>query len=452
MQQQELQQRCAELHTALLQAQARIDVQTQALTETAEELDRGRQAGQRIVALTHRNEALEAELRVTRRQLGEANGAVAGRDAAWSTHHSLEDAMFRNAEAAQVSEATKVAEVNGLRDELLQAQEATTATALALTDARKQADRWRAQLEESEERYRALDSRCVAQQTEIENGRKVMNRLREDEKAWRRERQKLYREVDKNTGNAIRRREELYFTRTSLLKEALRLRSELERKPLPEAESGPDVGAPPPLRPGTHAWELPGPSETRHEHDAAAGPALGACGSPRAGEIGDMSAVPPTPTERQKILEKHPESPRERRLRTPTARPSEPPPTTFVFGLSPRAPGSLDNDAEFQEQLRACQTCPAAVVPLAGRAAGRLHSSDSSPWLSSLSAACVCDAMLSQSCLNAPTACSHDASRCAVRAPTVCTQSSNIVRRRALLPSAARKCRRRRHQNLQRAK
>ena len=37
-------------------------------------------------------------------------------------------------------------------------------------------------------------------------------------------------EVDKNTASAILRREELYFTRTSLLKEQLRLRGELEPK------------------------------------------------------------------------------------------------------------------------------------------------------------------------------------------------------------------------------
>lgn len=46
-----------------------------------------------------------------------------------------------------------------------------------------------------------------------------------------------------------------------------------------------------------------------------------------------------------------PESPRQQRLRTPSARPAEPPPSTFVHGLSPRAPRSIDYGKEFEEEL-----------------------------------------------------------------------------------------------------
>ena len=43
-------------------------------------------------------------------------------------------------------------------------------------------------------------------------------------------RAQLLREVDKNTTSSILRREELYFTRTNMLKEQIRLRGELERR------------------------------------------------------------------------------------------------------------------------------------------------------------------------------------------------------------------------------
>ena len=62
-----------------------------------------------------------------------------------------------------------------------------------------------------------------------------------------------------------------------------------------------------------------------------------------------IPTAPPTPQERLKI--DAPESPRERRLHTPSHRPAGPAPPTFVHGLVPRAPRSLDNAAEFEEQL-----------------------------------------------------------------------------------------------------
>ena len=346
--------RCEALNTALLQANARIALQEQALLDAAAEQQRIFDSSGRAVALEHRCEALEAELRVVRRQLAEATGAVMGRDSAWSTHHSLEDKMRANSEAAEISSAELVKEREYYKAELQRSQEATARTAEALEEERAKGERWRERLQQTEDARNSLDVRCVAQQGEIESLTARMSAVKTSEKSWRKERNKLLHEVDKNTASAILRREELYFTRTSLLKETLRLRGELERKPLPDAGLARQGASPTRTRPNSAGGRSGGGggrgggasahSESLH-YDAGAGHDVGD------GELGGMTAVPPTPTERQKLLVKHPESPRERRLHTPTARPPEPPPPTFVHGLSPRAPRSLDNDAEFQEQL-----------------------------------------------------------------------------------------------------
>lgn len=331
LQHKELADRCEALNTALLQANARIAVQEQALLDAADEQARIRDTSGHAVALEHRNDALVAELRVLRRHLAEANGAVTGRDSAWSHHHSLEDTIQANAEAAESSTAEQVAQLNAVQAELAQSQDQTAKLSVALEDARNQADRWRERLALVEEARNALDARTVAQQTEIEGLKGMMDAMRAHGKVWRKERGQLLREVDKNTASAILRREELHFTRTSLLKETLRLRGELENKPLPGGRAG---GSP--RRPRSAGVVVDSSDDIADGEE---------------GEIGAFGAVPPTPVERQKILVEHPESPRERRLRTPSARPHAPPPPTFVHGLSPRAPRSLDNEVEFKEQL-----------------------------------------------------------------------------------------------------
>jgi hypothetical protein len=205
----------------------------------------------------------------------------------------------------------------------------------------------------------ALDTRCVAQQTQIETLRSHAAQLKQREREWRKEKSRLLYDVDRNTSSAILRREELHFTRTAMLKEQLRLRGELERKPLPEADP---PGNGPLRREGQRAWDRTPSRPTTAEprtHDGGGGDGGGdgdggdddIRSSMGGGGGGAWDGIPPTPAERQVRLVQNPESPREKRLRTPSHRPSEPPPSTFVHGLSPRAPRSLDNVAEFEEQV-----------------------------------------------------------------------------------------------------
>ena len=95
-----------------------------------------------------------------------------------------------------------------------------------LANVRSQAQRWRKALEDSENANRALDARCAALQTEIEMVRAHARSVAGQRREWKKERNLLLKEVDKNTTSSILRREELYFTRTNLLKEQLRLRGE----------------------------------------------------------------------------------------------------------------------------------------------------------------------------------------------------------------------------------
>ena len=385
------------LRQSLLQAQARIELQAQALQDAANDAQRAHESSARAEALSHRCEALEAELRVMRRQLGESRRAVVGRDESWSHHHSLEEEIAERATAEKESKAAYVAQVNQLRADLLESQERTARTAEALQDARTQAERWRVGLEQSQEKARALDARCVAQAAEMEDMRLMATKMRSTQRDWKRERAGLLNEVDRNTTSAILRREELHFTRTSLLKETLRLRGELERKPLPLPEpeepdahrpvksgfanprsaaaavpAGRAAGASPPLQPQQKApaaasiaqpsgWVSRAWEEVSHEAQSAAAPAGSVYyRAPTADALGlrehaetepriTIPTAPPTPQERLKI--DAPESPRERRLHTPSHRPAGPAPPTFVHGLVPRAPRSLDNASEFEEQL-----------------------------------------------------------------------------------------------------
>ena len=323
-------QRINMLEQQLLQANARISMQLQALDDAAEAIDRGHAAEMRAATLETRCEALEAELRVVRRQYAEASTAVQMRDEAWQYHHSLEAAIHANAEAAETSNASRTADVNSMKDELTAAQERTASTVEALEEANAKADKYLAEKQEAENARKSIDARCVALQSENEHLRQAMSDSRLREREWRKERSKILAELDKNTSSAILRREELYFTRTSLLKEQLRLRGELEKKPLPDPE--------PQVLLGTEA-------SPRQRQRSPSGRGGGGGGSMLGKD------APPTPKQRQKMLEKNPESPRQRRLHTPTNRPQEPPPSTYVHGLVPRSPRSLDSKSEFAEEV-----------------------------------------------------------------------------------------------------
>lgn len=305
----------SDLNTRLLQANARIAAQAEALTEAAAEAERSQSIVEENEVLRHRCGGLEAELNVTRRQLDELRQAVETRDAAWQHHHSLQEVMRSHAQAMAETEERFTAELNLARVNLAAEQADREHAEQALDAAKAQGKRWRESLQETEARRQALDTRCVAQSSELSTVKAHARELKRRASDFKAEKTALLREVDKNTSSAILRREELYFTRTNMLKEQLRLRGELERKPLPDPEP---PSAEPPNRDflAKRSWELAPPN-----------PAAGPSRTPAA------------------------DSPRQRRVYTPTARPAEPPPTTFVHGLSPRNPRSVDPPEEFETEL-----------------------------------------------------------------------------------------------------
>ena len=259
----------AEVCQRLLQAEARIEVQMQALTEAAAETDRVHTLEQQVTVFNHRCEALEAELRVCRSHLEEQRAAVLARDEAWATHHSLEATVGQTVRLAVEDSSARAQTLAECQVELQKARAQTREKQQALDAARAEVTKWRDASTDAEERRAAIDTRCVALSSQIEDLRFRNKHLEGRERDWstsappcsrhqpealatpahlpivlclcmlvralrgvtavvralactERERAALLREIDKNTTNAIVRREELYFTRTNMLKEQLR--------------------------------------------------------------------------------------------------------------------------------------------------------------------------------------------------------------------------------------
>ena len=68
------------------------------------------------------------------------------------------------------------------------------------------------QLAELGEKWKALDARCVAQQSELEFMRVEMKELKSRDRFWKKERKQMLHEVDKNTTSAILRRVSYHLT------------------------------------------------------------------------------------------------------------------------------------------------------------------------------------------------------------------------------------------------
>ena len=153
----------------------------------------------------------------------------------------------------------------------------------------------------------------------------------------------LLQEVDKNASTVIRRREELYFTRTNLLKETLRLRSEIERLPthsLPASSRYQPVPSPPTgQRPssgrGSGGSSSPRRKAAQANLDRAGGNGAGnaAVAAPIAVGIGFGGQRAAAATAQLALLS------------------AQSQPTTFVHGLSPRSPRSVDNQRTFGELI-----------------------------------------------------------------------------------------------------
>jgi hypothetical protein len=325
----------AALWLSLTQAHVQIESQAHALeqaaAETAEWRARAKRAEQAELTLQHRLGALGAEVRVARTEAYHARQEVAHRDAEQRRREALERAAQAKAleaagiDAVDASEAGGSAGAEALRAQLQGCVEEMERLRAEAADARAQAERWLAALAESREAER--EARAAAQ-SHLEDGNMLRRRVSEQQgqaRVWAKERAALLSEVDRNASGAIRRREELYFTRTNMLKEQLRLRGELERIPLPLPSS------PPP-----HSCESAAP---RHPKSPP---------SPRTARAASATARP---------------SPRGKPTNALSAAPAPPP--TFVHGLSPRAPNSPDNRRAFSEQVmleyRAAQQAPRAL-------------------------------------------------------------------------------------------
>lgn len=322
----------SEVISQLLQANARIEAQAQALRECSAEFGRMRERAERAEhsceLLQYRCSTLEAELRIALQARDEARNMVTSRDAAWSQQRSLEGAMEATTMQAQAVEAHAAISLETCQAALVCSQGEAAARAADVTEAREHAKAMRSKLTQAEERNHALDTLAASRLFEIDGLKKQVEELHARAHVWRKERAKILRELDRNTSSSILRREELYFTRTNLLKEQLRLKGELEHNPLP-LPHGP-----------------PSPHGTAH------GTARGtAHGTPHG---------PPSPTPPTRAPSGQPVSPRGSRSTSAAGSPrsgsraTAPAPAaapTFVYGLSPRAPRSLDDEETFGEQL-----------------------------------------------------------------------------------------------------
>lgn len=280
---EEDQQLIEELQQLLLAANARIAVQAEALTDAAAEQERLQQLEFELEVSRHRIMALETERALLLRNSEGMTEFIQKKNSSEATQseHMAFDDMKENHEGEV---KVLMLEIQQLRQELATLQQ-------KYDDTKAQADRWREQLGAAQGKNEALDSRVASVLSEVEAAKAAHRTLKSKEKEWRAERAQLYSEIDKNTTNSIMRREELYFTRTNLLKETARLRTELEVRPLPD----PDEVDPP-------YW------------------------------------LPRDPARLQ-------------RVQTATRRPPKPPPKPFICGIAPRAPRAMEKGKAFQDEV-----------------------------------------------------------------------------------------------------
>ena len=240
-----------EIATALLQAHARIDAQIDALRLAALENERANETARRAEhnaqVLQHRLGALEAEFHIVQHKLADALRQLRERDEERSRQRSIdevEEGATRAAQEAQKSEAQMARTVAESRAEVLKSEGEVAALRADVRAAKEMGEMWRVKLVECEERARQLDNAVAERTRDNDMLRRRISEQQQEIRTWNKERNALLQEVDKNTSGIIRRREELYFTRTNLLKETARLKGELEQQRLPLPSSPPPSSPP----------------------------------------------------------------------------------------------------------------------------------------------------------------------------------------------------------------
>ena len=185
-----------------------------------------------------------------------------------------------------------------------------------LADLRAAKSRLEEELRKADVRYKVLEARAFDTEALLAAAKERAAEWEAKGKKWRAERAQLQRDLTEATRNVGKRRDELYFTRVQLMKEQLRLRSELEHSV-----------------PALHPTPAPSPPQAaRHE------------ASPRRSRRENRTLAEMSP--RRSRAAKRPAS------ASPQARPSGAiPPATFVHELAPRSPRSTDPPLAFANEL-----------------------------------------------------------------------------------------------------
>ena len=216
-------QAVTELSDRLMQARARIESQEHALRSAAEEAQeahaRASHAEHAAEVMGHRMNAAEAHCRLAAQELDRLRGA--DEMCKWLTekNHSLEEALAATQRGAHDMHAAATSMVVGAGTAAVDRDASARALEADLREAREQISTLREQLFAAQDRNRALETQIQAQRIETDGFQRRLEVLQLQSKSWKKERSALLKEVDTNTSEAIRRREELHFTRTNLLRE-----------------------------------------------------------------------------------------------------------------------------------------------------------------------------------------------------------------------------------------
>lgn len=348
---------------SLLQANARIEAQAVALRDAYTRIE-GQEGTLRkfmhdCEVWQHRSEASDARLRIMTQELGRAREEVARRDATWARVRQNDGDVAAMAEGAREADEDAAAALAVSKAAVVAAEAETARAEADAREARALVAATRSKLAEAEERIRALETLAESRLSQTEALRMRIKQLEQDARVHRKEKYALLNEVDRNTSSSILRREELHFTRTQLLREQLRLKGEIEHRPLPPtlhpekpdgsftrpapqgSVDGPGTFTSLTLERGVDGTRTPSPrsaprsqrpssASPRHARQQAAATAAAAGGACQ-GADSPYKQAPPSPGPRG------------------MTRTAVPP--TFVKGLAPRAPRCLDDEQSLEEQL-----------------------------------------------------------------------------------------------------
>ena len=261
------------------------------------------------------NEALRTDLSQANDELEWRRALADDGGATYEQETEVFEAERERAEAEAVAEEAEE-ELRAVRARGLQLGGDLLKRTEELADLRAAKSRLEEELRKADVRYKVLEARAFDTEALLAAAKERAAEWELRGKKWRAERAQLQRDLTEATRNVGKRRDELYFTRVQLMKEQLRLRSELEHSV-----------------PALHPTPAPSPPQAaRHE------------ASPRRSRRENRTLAEMSP--RRSRAAKRPAS------ASPQARPSGAiPPATFVHELAPRSPRSTDPPLAFANEL-----------------------------------------------------------------------------------------------------